>query len=120
MFTASLKEYPDIVGIACEGSLTDDDLYGIHILLQESLASAHQPGLVVDLSRFTGYSDPETFSEYVRIDIIHWNDFSRIAIVGDQKWMELGVAVASFLTRAEMRWFDAGEAEQAVEWARRA
>ncbi|ORE91794.1 hypothetical protein ATO13_19420 [Stappia sp. 22II-S9-Z10] len=40
--------------------------------------------------------------------------------MGDQKWMELGVAVASFLTRAEMRWFDAGEAEQAVDWARRA
>ncbi|TFL19459.1 STAS/SEC14 domain-containing protein [Jannaschia formosa] len=118
MFTETLKDYEDVVGIACEGKLTKDDMESMHALLHERLASADKPGMVVDLTGFQGYEGLSALREDMQMDTAHRNDFSRIAVVGDSKWMEWGTSLANAVTRAEMRWFDAGEAEAAKEWAR--
>ncbi len=119
MITEFLHEFDDVVGIVCDGELTRENLAGIHALLNERLAATSEPGLVVDLTRFTGYSDLGAFVADSRMDIAHRNDFSRIAILGEQRWTELGTALASLLTRAEMRWFDTDQADLAADWARR-
>jgi len=119
MVTEFLHEFDDVVGIVCDGEFTREDLTNIHALLNERLAATSEPGLVVDLTRFTGYSDIGASVADIRMDLTHRNDFSRIAIIGQQRWTELGTALASLLTRAEMRWFDTGQADHAADWVRR-
>ncbi|WMS45193.1 STAS/SEC14 domain-containing protein (plasmid) [Acuticoccus sp. MNP-M23] len=119
MITEFLQEFDDVVGIVCDGELTRKDLVGIHALLNERLAATSEPGLVVDLTRFTGYSDLGVFVADSRMNLAHRNDFSRIAIIGQQRWTELGTALASLLTRAEMRWFDTNRVDLGADWARR-
>ncbi len=119
MFTETLTEHEDIVGVACEGKLTEDDLKRMHALLHERLSAAENSSLVVDLTDFEGYKSLSALREDLKIDIVHRNDFARVAIIGDQKWTEWGTALVRTLIRAELRWFDSGELNKAIEWARR-
>ncbi len=118
MFTETQTRNDDIVGIACEGKLTKTELEQMHALLHERLEGAGKPGLVLDLKRFEGYDEPAAILEDLKIDTAHAQDFCRIALIGDGKWMEWGTKLAGILTRAEMRWFDVAEMDAAISWAR--
>ncbi len=118
MFTETLTAQDDVVGIACEGKLTEDDLKRMHALLHERLQSEDKPGLVADLTGFERYEGPAALREDLKMDTTHRNDFRRIAVIGDSKWMEWGTSLAGLLTRSEMRWFEPGEEDAAAEWAR--
>lgn len=118
MFTETQTRHDDVVGIACEGTLTKTELERMHTLLHERLEGAGEPGLVLDLTRFEGYDEPAAMLEDLKIDSAHARDFRRIAVVGDGTWMEWGTKLAGVLTRAEMRWFDAAEMDAAISWAR--
>ncbi|WP_281968997.1 STAS/SEC14 domain-containing protein [Roseovarius nanhaiticus] len=54
----------------------------------------------------------------IKIDTAHANDFARVAVAGESRWVEWGAKFFNSLTRSKMRWFDAGEIEGAVVWAR--
>jgi hypothetical protein len=118
MFTETLKDHDDVIGIVCGGKLTEEDLRRMHELLHERQASTDCPGLVVDLTSFDGYPGLAALREDAKMDTAHRNDFSRIAVIGNSKWMKWGTSLASTLTCAEMRWFDNGGAETANDWAR--
>lgn len=90
----------------------------VHALLHERLAASARPGLVVHLKDFSGYENSSALREDLKMDIAHRNDFSRIAVVGNRAWVKWGTKLAGFLTAAEMKWFDAAEADRAAEWAR--
>jgi len=90
----------------------------MHALLHDRIASTPKPGLVVDLGNFAGYEDLSAALEDLKMDAAHRNDFSRVAVVGSREWMELGTELVKFLTSADMRWFDIGGADEALEWVR--
>ena len=118
MFRETLKENDAVIGLMCEGKLSQDDLKQMHALLHHRLAAGAKPGLVVHLKGFEGYTGPAAMLEDLKMDVSHRNDFSRIAVVGRRSWMEWGTRLARLLTSAEMRWFDVEDADRAVEWAR--
>ena len=118
MFTETLTELDDVLGIVCEGKLTENDLRRMHALLHARLATADRPGLVVDLTGFEGYEGIGALSEDLKMDTVHRSDLCRIAVVGEEKWIGWGTKFADALTKSEMRWFDANEANAAVSWAR--
>ncbi|SDY90442.1 STAS/SEC14 domain-containing protein [Citreimonas salinaria] len=117
MFRETLEDHDDVIGIACEGKLTEDDMKRIHALLHETLAAAGQPGMVIDLTGFDGFESPSALREDVRMETAHRNDFSRIAVIGDRKWIEWGTSLAKALTRSEMQWFEPHDRNQATDWA---
>jgi hypothetical protein len=118
MFTETLKDHEDVIGIALERKLTQTDMKRIHALLHERLASSDHPGLVIDLTGFEGYEGVGAIRIDAETELAHRNDFARIAVVGERKWAEWGTTFADTLTRAEMRWFDSSEAAAAEDWAR--
>ena len=118
MFTETLTQHDDVIGIACEGKLTEAELKSMHALLHERLGQASKPGLFLDLTGFEGYEGLAALGEDLKMDTAHRNDFGRIAIVGEGRWMEWGTSLASLLTRSEMRWFELSEKDEAVTWAR--
>lgn len=119
MFTETLTDRDDVIGIVCEGKLSQADLKRMHALLHERLETANgSPGLLVDLTGFEGYEGPAAMAEDLKMDTAHRNDFHRIAVVGERRWMQWGTSLAGLLTRAEMRWFDAAETAVATDWVR--
>ena len=117
MFKETLAEYDDVLGIVCEGKLTEEDMRQMHALLHNSIAKGGR-GLVVDLTGFDGYEGFGALCEDLKMDTAHRYDFDRIAVIGDRKWIEWGSALASALTSAEMRCFDPGATGEAASWAR--
>ena len=96
MFKETLTEHDDVIGLVCEGKLSEDDFERMHTLIHERLSQGGRPGLLLDT-----------------------NDFSRVAVVGERSWMEWGTRMVNLLARSEMRWFDSSEEVDAVEWVQK-
>ncbi|MBL6445620.1 STAS/SEC14 domain-containing protein [Fulvivirga sp. 29W222] len=45
-----------------------------------------------------------------------FNDFERVAIVGDKQWLEWGAKFAKPFTSAEVKYFDMSEKVEAMQW----
>ncbi|RKF12505.1 STAS/SEC14 domain-containing protein [Roseovarius spongiae] len=118
MFTETQTTHDDVIGLACEGKLSESDLKRMHALLHERLQGASKPGLVLDLTRFEGYEGPSALLEDLKIDTAHTNGFHRVAVVGEGALMDWGTKLANFLTKAELGQFDPEEMEAAVAWVR--
>lgn len=118
MFTETLKDNDGTIGIACEGKLSESDLKRMHALLHQRLQQTSKSGLVLDLTRFEGYEGPSALLEDLKVDTAHRNDFCRVAVVGEGTLMEWGTRFADVLSKAELRQFDPGEADEAIAWVR--
>ena len=46
----------------------------------------------------------------------HWNDFTKLALVGNKRWEELSAKIGDKLTSAEMRYFPEEEKDAAMAW----
>jgi hypothetical protein len=68
----------------------------MHALLHERLGTTDNPGLVLDLTSFEGYEEPSAMLEDLKVDTAHANDFGRIAVVGERRWMEWGARVVTY------------------------
>lgn len=118
MFKETLTEHDNVIGLASEGKLSDDDFERMHTLIHERLSRGGRPGLLLYLTKFEGYENASAVLEDVKIDIAHTNDFSRIAVVGERGWMEWGTKIVNVITLAEMRWFKATDFKNAIAWLR--
>jgi hypothetical protein len=55
--------------------------------------------------------------QYLKLDITHWSDFERIAIVGDlKKWQDMMVRFSSPFTKAELKSFGPEQLTDANAW----
>ena len=118
MFKETLTEHDDVIGLGCEGKLSEDDFERMHTLIHERLSQGGRPGLLLDLTKFEGYENALALLEDIKIDTAHANDFSRIAVVGERSWMEWGTKIVNVITLAEMRWFKATDFKNAIAWLR--
>jgi SpoIIAA-like len=57
--------------------------------------------------------------EDLKFDVTHWKDIERLAVVGDKKWEKGMAAFCKPFTKAEIRYFDLAQLEQAREWLQR-
>ena len=54
--------------------------------------------------------------EDIKFDVHHFSDFERIAFVGEKKWQEYMTAFCKPFTKAQVRYFESAEMEQAKVW----
>ena len=116
MFTETLTDHDEMIGLACEGKLSESDLMRMHALLHQRLQETSKPGLVLDLTRFEGYEGPSALLEDLKIDTAHRNDFRRVAVVGEGALMKWGTRFADVLTKAELPQLDPSETDAAIAW----
>jgi hypothetical protein len=105
------------VGIHVDGKLTKDD-YGVLIPYFENLISECGPlNLLCDMTRFDGM-EIEAFWEDFRFGIRHLGDFKRMAIVGDQSWLEWVTKVFNPLVKTDVKYFPTNEIKDAWTWVK--
>jgi len=54
--------------------------------------------------------------EDLKFDLKHWRDIERLAFVGDKKWEKGMAAFCKPFTKAQIRYFDMAQLEEAREW----
>ena len=101
--------------LRCEGTLTDSDYQELEPKLDAAI-DVHGPiHMLADMVEMTGMEPKAVWDDFV-VGVRHWNDFDRIAVVGDQRWQETAAHIVDAVTPGEIRYFDAGERAGAMKW----
>lgn len=70
------------------------------------------------MESFEGYEDATAFWADMKVEMLHGGDFSRVAMVVDQKWIEWGAKVTDLVMGADLKWFGTNDRGAAIAWAR--
>ena len=91
----------------------------MHTWLDRELKGAEaKPALVIFMASFEGYESAAAMWADMKVDTRHADDFSRVAMVADQKWIKWGMKAADRVLGADLKWFDKDERDAAISWAR--
>jgi len=106
-----------VFGIKAYGKISTDDYEKILIPAMEDMIKEHSPiNVVVDLSEFQGM-EAGAFWDDFKFGIKHLNDFQRMAIVGEQKWIDWVAKLADPVTKAQIKAFHTNNVKKAWHWA---
>lgn len=105
------------VAVKVTGELHKADYDKLVPLLEEQIAAHGKIALYLEVQDFTSISAPALWAD-TKFDVRHARDFSRIALVGDEKWHAWAGRLMSPFTSAEVRVFAPAEKEVALTWAR--
>lgn len=100
-----------------EGKLTRED-YRLFVPEIETLIEKHgKLRILFDMKNFHGW-DMTAIWEDIKFDIHHFGDLEKIAMVGEKKWQEWMSQFCKPFTKAEIRYFQSHEIDQARAWLR--
>ena len=99
------------------GKITGQEYQQFLDALNERLSGGQDVNLVVALTGFEFYGDLEAAKKDFKFGFGEYKKIHRIALVGDQKWIDWFIRLFGAFTHAEERHFSAGEIEAAVQWA---
>ena len=106
----------DFVAIEVSSKLAELDFEIIAALLQAEIEEYNKIALFIEMKDFHGWTAGALWAD-TTFDLKHHGDFSRIAIVGDQKWEEWMAALSKPFTSAAVRYFDSQQRDVAMRWA---
>lgn len=106
----------DFVAIECTERLTKLDVDVIGALLESQIEEYHKIALFVEMKDFHGWARGGLWAD-TKFDLKHHGDFTRIAIVGDQKWEEWMAVLSKPFTSAKVRYYEASQRDSAMNWA---
>ena len=107
----------NVLGFKLSGKLHDEDYK--HFVPAVDAAIAKHPDDVRILAQFHDFHgwDLKALWDDIKFSTTHCSKVKRIALVGEKKWEEWMAKVCKPFTMASIKYFDAGEIEQAWKWA---
>ncbi len=99
------------------GKLTHEDYLTITPLIDSALEGVKEPHIkaMVDISELTGWELRAAWDDF-KIALKHGSEFKKIAIYGNQNWLEYSVKVSSWFMQGEIKQFDSYD--EGLEWLR--
>jgi hypothetical protein len=97
------------------GKLTHDDYSLFTPMLESALTEVKSPKckMLFDGTEFEGWELRAAWDDF-KIGLKHGNEFEKIAILGNKKWLELASKVGSWFTSGEIRYFE--DRNEAYSW----
>jgi len=120
--TVQLKHLPGssdddrhILSMTISGKLDKSDYDYIVPELDREIDTHGKIGLLVELTDFHGWTAGALWED-TKFGVRHFNDFDRMAVVGDQKWEETMTKFIKPFTTAKVRYFDSDSQAEATDW----
>ena len=85
----------------------------------EALIAKHDQIRVLEILHDFEGMDVGAFWEDLKFSLRHMQDFSRCAVVSDQKWVDLWTQILSPLIRCEVEYFEPDKMREARAWLER-
>jgi universal stress protein A len=105
-----------IFALKITGRLTGEDYKKVTAYLDEEI-EFHRPIRLLCITEDLTGVDLEAMWEDLKFGLRHLHDFERIAVVGDEKWLEWLTKLGDhFLREAEVRWFEPTGLDAARQW----
>lgn len=115
MFHIMPESAANLICIKVSGKLTDADYKAFIPKVEEVIEEFGIIRFYVDILDLDGWEWRAAWDDFA-FGINHWKDFSKMAIVGDKRWIELSALIASKITKADVRFFDRSCAAEALIW----
>ncbi len=109
--------HDNVVGISVDGKLTKEDYDVLIPFFENRITESRRISLLCDMTQFTGM-EVVAFWEDFKFSIQHLRDFNRIAIVGDQRWLDWSTTIMNPLVKTEFRYFPLVQIDKAWEWVK--
>ena len=104
-----------IIAVHVSGKLVKAD-YERWVPEFERLAGKHEKiRLLFDMVDFHGWDAGAAWEDF-KLDVKHFDDFERIAMVGDEEWQQVMATIFKPFTKAMVRYFDRANAAEARNW----
>jgi hypothetical protein len=104
-----------VLGFKMSGKLHDEDYQKFVPLIDAAVAKAGKVRLLAQFHDFHGW-DAHALWDDIKFSTTHCTKIERIALVGEKKWEEWMAKVCKPFTMAQIKYFDAAEAEKAWTW----
>lgn len=105
------------VSLRAIGKLTHEDYEVITPMLDGALASVENANvrMIFDASQFDGWDLHAAWDDF-RLGLRHDSEFRKVAVVGNQTWLEMATRIGAWFVSGEVRFFDSYNA--AIDWLR--
>ncbi len=104
------------LGFQCEGKLHHADYEYLRPIIDKSLDTQPTIRLLFWFHDFEGW-DLHAAWDDLKFGVADYGKFDRIAIVGEERWQQWAAKIAKPFTKAEVRYFEAGQLDAAWDWA---
>lgn len=101
--------------IRARGRLADADYKDLTPRLEAAIEAFGPIRLYADLEDFRGWEPAAAWDDFV-LGIRHWNDFERVALVGDKAWEDVAARVMDRLSKGAFRFFPLDRRAEARAW----
>jgi len=97
------------------GKLTHEDYEKINPMIDSALAGVKDPvvNAFIDCSELEGWELRAAWDDF-KLGLKHNSKFNRIAILGNQKWLEYSTKIGAWFLSGEIKYFE--DKEEALNW----
>lgn len=104
-----------ILGFKLSGKLHDEDYKTFVPAIDAAVAKHGKIRLLAQMHDFHGW-DAHALWDDIKFSTTHCTEVERIALVGEKSWEKWMAGVCKPFTMAKIKYFDAGEIDQAWKW----
>ena len=115
MFTIIPINTNHVIAFKASGTLTDADYQEFLPKLEEMIKSEGPLAVYVDMTDFEGWEAKAAWDDF-KFGLHHTFDFTRMAVVGDKKWLNGMMKIASIFFKGQVRVFASNASQQAMDW----
>lgn len=105
----------DVLTIHVNGKMDHADYKRLAVDLEKQIQNNPKLHVLFDMTGFHGWEHGTLWHE-LEIDMKHFDDIERLAMVGDRKWHHAMESFCKPFTLATIRCFDFSEAAEARKW----
>jgi hypothetical protein len=109
------KTVGDMIALVAEGKIEKADYDKVWPLVEQKVQEHGKIRVYVEVREIDMVTLRALYEE-VKMDVKHFRDFSKAALVGDKTWKQMATLAVNFITSGEARYFDLEEKQQAWEW----
>ncbi|RXK01043.1 STAS/SEC14 domain-containing protein [Arcobacter sp. CECT 8986] len=98
-----------------KGKLTHEDYETILPMIDNALERITEPKIkaLVDCSKFEGWELQAAWDDF-KLGLEHGNEFEKIAIITNKKWLEISSSIVSWFIQGEIKNFE--NEQEAFNW----
>ncbi|GAB3061212.1 STAS/SEC14 domain-containing protein [Salinicoccus sesuvii] len=115
MITLEETELENVIRIEVDGKVTKEDAEKSMTFINEHYGEDKPLSALVYIKYFGGVG-PVGMAKGTLMDISHWNQYKKFAVVTDVAWEEIGAKLVGILPGIEVKQFDKAQVDQAYEW----
>lgn len=109
------SDYEDTIAIKIAGELVQEDYARVVPYIEDRIEKEGSINFYCELEDFEKI-EPGAVWKDLKFDSKHYDDFTRVAIVGDKQWMDWMAKFAKPFTTAQVMYFDDDKKQEAWNW----